>query len=203
MGCVWSVAVAVLILWSLAVYCRYEKDVPFDRFYDGIMNYLSRHSECFTAKLWEEIRIHAFEQAQGITNRKLCFEPCGDIVWDDHEYAVLKILDNSDEFFADMEDYLRSFVTDDEIFRDLLSYQKAILRRPGEYERIAELNYDVHAFLSDIYVNKIGALKKRPHTLIMRDTDVRPDPVSFGKYVIWYGRMGWSSYKQQIIYKEK
>ena len=32
----------------------------------------------------------------------------------------------------------------------------------------------------------------------MRDSKVMKNWKDFGKYVIWYGRMGWSSYKDDI-----
>ena len=47
-------------------------------------------------------------------------------------------------------------------------------------------------------MNVVNPLEKKKHTLIMRDSDVYDNWRDFGKFVIWYGRMGWSSYKDDI-----
>ena len=94
--------------------------------------------------------------------------------------------------------YLRSFGIDDDIFADLLAYQKGILRKPGESESRAELHYDIHTYLSDVYVDNYSPLKKKKHTLVMKDSATAPDWFNYGKFVVWYGRMGWASYKDDV-----
>ena len=88
-----------------------------------------------------------------------------------------------------------------DIFEDLLKYQKAIMRRPFDETQTADLNYDIHSYLKEIYINNYLPLSKRKHTLIMRDSDTKDNWRDFGKFVVWYGRMGWSSYKDDITEK--
>ena len=75
------------------------------------------------------------------------------------------------------------------------------MRRPGDEERVVTLNYNIHEYLSDIYVNKVCELKKENCVLTMRDSKVYNNWPDFGKFVVWYGRMGWSSYKDDISEK--
>ena len=152
----------------------------------------------FTSKLYYEIKDHAAQQAVGNINKKLLFEPSGEIVWEDHEYMVLHILNNLDQFFSDMIPYLKTFSIPALLFDDLLSYQKHIMRRPGDHEAVVSLHYDIHNFLKDVYINQGHALREKQHRLKMTDSDVQPTWRDFGKFVVWYGRMGWSSYKDQI-----
>ena len=93
---------------------------------------------------------------------------------------------------------MQSFGIEKNIFEDLLKYQKAILRRPNDEEQIIDLKYHIHGFLKDAYVNNIHSPEKRSHRLILRDSHVFTNWPDFGKYVVWYGRMGWSSYKADI-----
>ena len=186
------------LLRAFDIYLHHEKGVPYEKFYDGMIDYFEANPELFASKLYFEIKEHATEQSLGITNKKLFFEPCGDMVWDDNEYLVLHMISQLDRFYEDMLPYLRSFGIDDDIFADLLAYQKGILRKPGESESRAELNYDIHTYLSDVYVDNYSPLKEKKHTLVMKDSATAPDWFNYGKFVVWYGRMGWASYKDDV-----
>lgn len=190
------------LLRAFAIYLHNEMDVPYDRFYDGILNYYEENPSLFTAGLYREIKERAAELSLGTDNRKLQFEPCGDIIWDDHEFFVLNALYRMDDFYDEMLPYLRRFGIPDDVFADLLRYQKSIMRTPLSETSTAALRYDVHGYLSDAYLNILHPLVPKAHTLVMRDSDPKTDWPSFGKHVIWYGRMGWASYKDDVTYSE-
>ena len=186
------------LLRVFAIYLHYHMDIPYEDFYDGIINYCEETPNLFLSKLYSEIKKHFEEQSLGINNRKLQFPPTGDVVWDDHEYLVLHLLNDLNRFYREISPYLKRFGIQEDVFVDLMNYQRNILRVPGDAEQIVDLHYDIHHFLTDVYVNRIHSLEPKTHTLIMRDSDVKRDWPSFGKYVIWYGRMGWASYKDDI-----
>ncbi len=189
------------LLRAFAIWLHYEKNIPYERFYDGIIDYFENNPELFISKMYFEIKEHADEISQGKTNRKLIFEPSGDVVWDDHEYIVLNFLAKKELFFKEITPYLKQFVIPDDIFENLLRYQKNILRLPDEKSCEIKLDYDIHGYLQEVYVNNAKPLKKLEHTLCVTDTDVMNNWRDFGKFVIWYGRMGWKSYKDKIKYK--
>ena len=186
------------LLRAFAIYLRYHKDILFERFYDGIINYCEENPQLHLSGLYFELKKHFEEQSLGINNRKLQFPPTGEVVWDDHEYLVLHLLYDLDRFYEEISPYLNRFDIPRAVFDDLLLYQRSVLRVPNDSERTIKLKYDVHGFLSDAYVNNIHPLVQKTHELVMRDSDVMPDWPSFGKYVIWYGRMGWASYKDDV-----
>ena len=190
------------LLRAFAIYLHNEMRVPYDRFYDGILNYYEDNPDLFGAGLYRQIKERAAELSLGVNNRKLQFAPCGDIIWDDHEYFVLNALYRKDDFYDEMLPYLRRFGIPDDVFEDLLRYQKGIVRAPDSETCTAELRYDVHGYLTDAYVNDVHPLMPKAHTLVMRDSDPKNDWPSFGKHVIWYGRMGWASYKDDVTYRE-
>lgn len=186
------------LIRAFAIYLFYEKNIPYELFYDGIIDYLEDNAELFISKLYFDIKSHASELSLGITNRKLIFSPCGEIVWDDHEYFVLHVLQNLEKFYEEIIPYLKSYDISNYIFEDLLLYQKSIIRRPNDEKHLINLNYDIHNYLKNIYVNNYVPLLKKEHTLLLKDSDVMDSWKDFGKFVIWYGRMGWSSYKDDI-----
>lgn len=191
------------LLRAFAIWLHYEKNIPYECFYDGIIDYFENNPELYISQMYKEIRQHADEISRGINNKKLLFEPSGDVVWDDHEYIVLNFLSEKEQFFADMLPYLKSFDIPEDIFTDLLEYQKNILRVPCEESAEINLGYDIHCYLQSVYVNEHMPLKKLNHTLKLTDTDVMSNWRDFGKFVIWYGRMGWKSYKDSTEIIEK
>ena len=186
------------LLRAFAIYLHNEKGVPYEKFYDGVIDYLEANPELFISKIYADIKDKSNELSMGITNKKLLFEPSGEIVWDDHEYVVLNVLSELDKFYDEMLGYLRSYDIPEDIFEDLLNYQKNIMRKPNDKTRTVTLSYDVHNYLKDSYVNNIHPLEKKQHTLTMTDSNVMDNWQDFGKFVVWYGRMGWSSYKDDI-----
>ncbi len=189
------------LLRAFAIYLNYEGGVKYNDYYNRLLDYFLQTPNLFTSKIICRIERHQKNVNAGIVNEKLIFGPAGNAVWDDHEYMVLTLLERIDEFFDDVLPFLRSFDIPDDVFSDLFAYQKAILRRPNDESHILELKHDVHAFLSGVYLNDIQPLKKKEHRLTVRDSDMKTDWPSFGKYVVWYGRMGWASYKDDVSYE--
>ena len=183
---------------AFAIYLHNEMGVPYEAFYDGILTYFEENPDLFISSLYFDVKRHADELSAGITNRKLIFEPCGEIVWDDHEYVMLNVISRLETFYEEIKPYLQSFDIPSDIFEDLLVYQKGIIRTPFDEEQAVELNYDIHNYLKDVYINNIHPLEKKKHTLCMRDSNLVANWPDFGKFVIWYGRMGWSSYKDDV-----
>lgn len=189
------------LIRAFAIYLYNEKGIPYEEFYDKAIDYFENNPELLISKLYNDIKTKSDELSLGITNRKLMFEPCGEIVWDDHEYVVLNVLAELDRFYEEILPYLKSYDIESDVFRDLFSYQKAIMRKPNDPAKTVELNYDVHNYLKDIYVNNYHTLEKKKHSLVMRDSNMMDNWHDFGKFVIWYGRMGWSSYKDDVTEK--
>ncbi len=186
------------LLRVFSIYLYNEKNIPYEKFYDDILNYLDANPQLFISKLYFDIKSHANELSLGMINKKLMFEPCGEIVWDDHEYVVLNVLEKLDVFYDEVLPYLKKYDIEQDVFDDLLRYQKSIIRRPNDEVQEISLNYDLHNYLKDIYVNNFHSLEKKKHILRMYDSNVMDNWSDFGKFVIWYGRMGWSSYKDDI-----
>lgn len=181
-----------------AIYLHYEVGIPYEKFYDELINYLTENPELFISKLFFDVKHKAEKLSLGNENERLMFKPTEDVVWEEHEYVALKILDNADMFYEEIIPYLKRYKISDDVFEDLLNYQKAIIRKPGESSVTVSLKYDIHKYISDIYINKVHHLSKNNRTLILRDSKAYYNWHDFAKYVVWYGKMGWSSYKDDI-----
>ncbi len=186
------------LLRVFAVYAYVENRLPYERFYNDMLSYMEAGAGLRFPSLFMRLaaRFEALSRAMPVPN--LTFAPCGDVVWEDHEYFVLCALAEDDLFYRELTPFLRRFVPDETLFADLLAYQRAVLRRPQSAECRLHLQYDVHGFISDAYVSDFHPVRSRRSLLVLRDSAPMPDWPSFGKQVIWYGRMGWASYKDDI-----
>ena len=186
------------LLRAFDIYLHLELNVPYEDFYDGIMNYFDDNPDLLASKLFFETRANVNRRSLGQPSKKYFFEPCGDVVWDDNEIYYINVLTHLDEFYDNVTPFIKSFGISDDVFNDLMAYQKAVLRKPCEEKCEIDLNYDVHGFLTDAYINDFHELRKKKHHLVLKDSDTMPDWPSFGKIVIWYGRLGRASYKDDV-----
>ena len=146
---------------AFAIYLFNEMQIPYEKFYDGAIDYFESEPDLFVSRLYFDLKNKAEELSLGITNRKLMFEPCGEIVWDDHEYVVLNALSQLDIFYDELIPYLESYGIKKDVFADLLNYQKAIMRKPSDELQSVELSYDIHSYLRQIYVNNYQPLAEK------------------------------------------
>ncbi len=186
---------------AFALYLFHEKGVAYEDFYDKLIAYIDENKQLMIYELYSAIKEKNNSLSLGIENKKLLFGETGEVVWEDHEYFALNVLNEFDRFYEEIVPFLRSYGIEDAIFNDLLQYQKAIMRRPFEEEVQIELHYDIHKFITDIYVNAVKPLEKKEHTLVLKDSKWHNNWQDFAKYVIWYERIGWSTYKDDV--KEK
>ncbi len=183
---------------AFAIYLYYEMGIGYDKFYDEMLDYFEENKDLFVSSLYSEVKNRTEDISLEKKIKALVFEPSGDIHWTECEYIALKALEKFDLFFEEMELFLRKFNIPEDVYADLMSYQKAIIRKPGDKEQEISLNYDLHNYFEKIYLNEYHPLEKREHRLLLTDTTVYDNWPDFGRFVVWYGKMGWSSYKDDI-----
>lgn len=183
---------------NFAIYLYYEMGVKYDKFYDDLLIFLEDNKKLYISELCYEIKNRAENLSLGKENEKLLFAPCGDINWTDCEYMALDALAHFNLFFEEIAVFLKKYNIPEDVYEDLMAYQKAILRRPDDKQHIISLKYDMHNYFENIYVNNYQPLEKKEHKLRLTDSAVYDNWPDFGRFVVWYGKMGWSSYKDDI-----
>ena len=185
-------------LRAFAIYLYYEMGIGYDVFYDKALDYFEKNKDLFISELYYEIKNKTENISLGKKNKALVFKPSGDINWTESEYMSLKILEKLDLFFEEIEMFLKQFNIPEDIYKDLLAYQKAIIRRPDDKEQEISLNYNIHDYLQKIYVNEYHPPEKKKIILRLVDSTVYDNWPDFARFVVWYGKMGWSSYKDDV-----
>lgn len=185
------------LLRCFSVYAFYELGKSYRSFYEGLMEYIESGNAPFTNGLYQTVKESFAKLAEGI-NPRFHVPFAGNLVWDHYEYMFIYISANHEKFYEEMLPYLRSVIEDENILSQLLSYQKAVLRRADEEKAECETEYNFYEYFKNIYVNKYSAPQKGKFKTVFSDSNPVHSWEDFGKYVVWYGKMGSKSYKDTI-----
>lgn len=188
---------AVGLLRCPAIYAFYELGVSYRSFYEGLMEYIEKSYVPFTQSFYNEVKESFAGLAQGITP-KFVVPSVGNLVWDHYEFMFLRASADLDRFYSELMPYLSSVVKDKALLSQLVAYQKAIIRKPREEQSECETEYDFHNYFKRIYVNKYSPLDKGCFKTVFTDINPVYNWEDFGKYVVWYGKMGSKSYKDKV-----
>jgi len=192
-------------LRPFSIYLYYYENVTYDKFYDGFIDYMEANPDMFISSVFGKVSDHYEKMSQGNEEHDMVFEPTGNVIWQDCDYLTLKILENLDAFYSEVEQYVKSYNIEPDIYEDLLNYERALIRYPNKESSEVSLRYDVHDFLKMAYANETPVLRKVKNNIKMYDTDVHKTWIDYAKYVVWYGRLSWKSYmdKIDITYEEE
>lgn len=185
------------LLRCFAVYAFYELGIGYRSFYEGLMNYIENGNAPFMQELYDSVKASFAKLANGETHR--FFVPfVGNLVWDHYEYMFLHISGSFDKFYDEMLPYLRSVIKDEALLSQLLVYQKAVIRKPCEEQSECVTDGNFHDYFKRIYVNKYEPLETGGFKTVFSDSNPVYDWEEFGKRVVWYGKMGSKSYKDNV-----
>lgn len=185
------------LLRCFSVYAFNELGIGYRSFYEGAMKYIESGAAPYTNSLYQNVKRSFAELAKGI-NPRFYAPHVGNLVWDHYEYMFLDISANPDKFYSEMMPYLRTVIKDESILSQLADYQKAILRRPNEEKSECESEYNFHDYFSGIYVGRHPTLEKGRFRTVFTDSNPVNSWEGFGKFVVWYGKMGSKSYKNSV-----
>lgn len=181
-----------------AIYQRIVKNIPYDEFYRDFMDYLGKNPQLNLAKDYGRICHYADDMSRGINEIRLFMPFSQDILWEPDEYIVLNALQDREHFYEEITPFLKQFDYDDEIFDDLIQYQKAVVRLPNEKNSTVTLRYDIDKFINNVYLQRADMPEKRANRVTATDNDLQTNWPDFAKYVVWYGHLGWRSYKDEV-----
>lgn len=185
------------LLRCFAIYAFNELGIGYREFYEGLMEYVEKGNAPFFEELYNNVKVSFAEIAKG-RNPRFFVPFVGNLVWDHYEYMFLHINGSFDRFYDEMKPYLNGIIKDEKMLSQLMSYQKAVVRRCGEERTECETDYDFHTYFKNVYVNKYEPLEKGRFRTVFVDSNTVYDWEEFGKKVVWYGKMGSKSYKDKI-----
>ena len=174
------------LLRCFALYSRYEKGISYYDFYNRLLEYIFSDKEKYIYKLFEEIRWKTENtEVSDWCYQKDIFSKVG---WYFEEGIFLDLIYNRDEFWKDIEDFVSSLGIEEDIFRQLLHYQKAILRLPGVRNLTIDSEYDFYSYFENIYDDCYKPLEKKKTTLSIELEKQIDTWADYAREIIWFGK---------------
>ena len=169
-----------------AIYLNIEKNISYYDFYNRLYNYIYKENDGFLneffTKLYER---KADTQTADWTYTRDVFGTTG---WYFEEGAFLEMVYHSDIFWQEIEPFLSSFGIDDDLFRELLNYQKSLIRLPGIREVDILSTYNFYKYFEAAVENEKPTLQKKKCSLHIRLTKVVDSWDEYAREIIWFGK---------------
>ncbi len=172
----------------IAIYLYCEKGIGYKSFYEGLIKYSEENPNSFCGELYSECKAFVDDVIDGKDSFKSVFEGFGKTTWGFDEYLFMKAAVNPDRFYSEIEDYISRFNISDDIMKNLIKYQRGIIKKMNMTSLDIELDYDFEAYFDAVLNNKKATFQKRKNTI----TVIEGNPVTtideYAKEYVWYGR---------------
>ncbi len=174
------------LLRCFALYARHELGISYYDFYNSLLNYIFNDKSKYIYKLFEEIRWKTeHTDVSDWCYQKDIFSKVG---WYFEEGIFLDLIYNRDVFWNDIEDFTKALGIDEDIYNELLNYQKKILRLPNTETVDVESEYDFYTYFENIYDDRYSPLEKKAtklHITLEKKIDSWAD---YAREIIWFGK---------------
>ena len=118
------------------------------------------------------------------------------IVRDDYKlnislYDGIKVYDDENiEILScdkELEEYLRGYFADTELFYDLLNYQKKLITLPGKQSESIRTVYDWNNYFNHIFDDDFVCPEKKATMLVAAESST-DNWIDYAREIVWYGR---------------
>ncbi len=170
------------LLKYFALYLNKEKNIKYLDFYMSLLDYIFKTRGTLLNKLFGELKT----QCSDFSNGEWSYynEKFGNIGWFLEEGAFMEIVSEFDVFWKEIIPFLKSFDIEEEIFVELVKYQKSVIRLPFQERVTIKLKYDFYNYFDLIVSGGYKPLAKKANTIEV----IIPNPV-----------YNWSDYARKVV----
>lgn len=174
---------------ALAIYLYNEKGLSYLDFYEGLIEYFAKAPKDSLLnnqyRLLNELTRGA---AAGKNAFTFLFEGFGNITWGMEEHVFLNFARSLDAFYFEIGEFMEGFDIEAELLKNLMTFQKGIVRKLGKEKVELELDFDFYNYFENIYMNDYKPLLAEKNKLVFYDENPAQDWEEYAKFNMWYGR---------------
>lgn len=175
------------ILQFFALYLYNEGLCSYKEFYSSLLEFILSDSETVAGRAFAQIEKYLDCVLNETGTLSCADERFGKVLWPFEEYAYLCTVYEIDKFYDEMTDFLSRFGIEENVFNQLIAFQRIMPKRPFEENITLELSYDFLGYFLDSLDGKKTALEKAENTLTVEAKPFKSWE-EFSKKVAWYGR---------------
>ncbi len=171
-----------------ALYFHYEKGMKYYEFYNHLISWLEKNTDCYTGKVFRNFRLKHALSLSGNGSDTYENPDFGETQFNLSDGAFLELISSCDEFFKDMKFFLSSLCDCEQLTEELLRFQKIILRQPDNREKEERFSYNWVSYYSGIMKNGAASLKKESICLKIHSSPEYNDLLTYTKAIAIKGR---------------
>jgi len=176
------------LLRYFAVFLFYEKKINYADFYLQLVESFEISENSLCRQIYSDMKNRLERFSANGNALHFVDSRFGNITWPLEEGIFLELVSKSEEFFADVNNFLLSFEIEADIYYDLMKYQRNIVKLPGETNFDIELKYDFYRYFSSIFLNSYKPLEKIKNIIHVNDSNPASGWKDFAREIVWYGR---------------
>lgn len=177
------------LMQLVAIYLHHEKGVKYSEFYSGLLDFILKKDGPFA--VFDVIRQKTDEVIENHGSVVVFDEMFGDVAWPFEEYAFLKIVSQKELFYKEIDEFIKQYITDDNMRSSLIGYQNFVVKTVNVKEYDYYGDYDWRRYFASLILmnKKEPLLKKKVHYRVV-DSKTVFSWDEYAKKVLWFGRRG-------------
>lgn len=183
----------------VSVYLRKAKNISYYDFYMSLYKKIMTDGK-LSKDIFAPVMKNFSDFLKGKCNLSFSDERFGDIYWPHEEGLFLCVVSRLDEFFDEIKDYIGHYFDDEELFEDLLRYQKNVICAFGSEVKELEFEYDWLDYFSDI-ISLEKPIPEKKKIRLRFDPSYENDWFEYAKKIVWYGKRDNRSIVKPVLLK--
>lgn len=176
------------LLRTVAIFCRYERGIAYDKFYNDLIDYSSKEAGTVLNAVFSRID----SLCRGIIEKKnalvdVC-DGLGNMWWGFDEIIYLEFYKKLNVFLKEVKQFVKEYYGSDEITESLFEYQFDIIKKISQKSIKISNSYDFYSYFNSIYSGVYERLKIEQISLEIIDNSPVDTFADFAREVVWYGR---------------
>ena len=188
------------LLQNVAIYLHYEKQLKYTDFYCDLIEWSKSNPESICGRIYRWLEEKYREILKNSGSLTCCIQEFGELTWPLEEGSFLKIIKDFSLFYEEICSFTNRYITDEVLQKELLEYQKAVVKNPYCKSKTLNLSFDFYKYFSAIYSGEYQKIEEKNITLYFDSNEVSHDFVEYARDTVWFGRKGGQNIIKKIKY---
>ncbi len=180
------------ILQFFALYLYNEGVCSYKEFYTSFLEYVLVNRDSVAGEAFAKVDEHLNSVLSEKGTLSCSDARFGKVQWPFEEYVYLCVVYKLDKFYDEILTFLKGFSIEEDIFSELMNFQKNIMKKPFDIKTGFKTKYNFLEYFTDVLNGKRQKLKESEE-LIKVDSRSFENWEDFAKAIAWYGRKNGAS----------
>ena len=189
------------ILKYISIYLYKEFGVPYEDFYNAIINFAKENKESIAYSVYD--KLYSFFKAISLEKPIQLYanKIYGDITWIPKNVAHLDTIYRIDDFYKEIKELVMGFGVDEEKYNELIKYERTALKYPGRNNFSVEFSYNWHEYFTSILEDGYIPLVQKNNRVSVHNEILADNWKDYAIQSTWFGKNG-STFNQGMTVEE-